>query len=168
MPPKSIVRLLVALGGAAMLAGCVSARSDGPPRARAPDAAVVAAKVWDLDGDGTLTCDEWKTYAGRMFDRADKNRDGFLSRDEFLPLYEQQVVSFPMSMYDQDADDRLSRAEFVNRPHPLFTTYDKDHDCRITPAEIAGGPVSTAPPRERRGPPKKNTGGPAAPFPSGR
>ncbi len=38
-----------------------------------------AAEIWDANRDGIYTCDEWKGYLGRLFDRADANRDGNLS-----------------------------------------------------------------------------------------
>ena len=35
-----------------------------------------SAPSWDLNGDGIYTCDEWKVFVNKIFDRADKNHDG--------------------------------------------------------------------------------------------
>jgi len=39
--------------------------------------------VWDANGDGVFTCDEWKSFADRIFTSADRNRDGRLDPSEF-------------------------------------------------------------------------------------
>ena len=33
---------------------------------------VLAAGTWDVNGDGTVSCQDWKDYATRQFKRADK------------------------------------------------------------------------------------------------
>jgi hypothetical protein len=34
--------------------------------------------VWDANHDSVYTCDEWKSFADRIFTSADRNRDGHL------------------------------------------------------------------------------------------
>jgi len=45
-----------------------------------------AAGTWDRNHDGIVTCDEWKSYAGELFDAADANHDGFVDRNARLGL----------------------------------------------------------------------------------
>src|SRR5437868_6385609 len=47
---------------------------------------VLAAVTWDLNKDGDVTCDEWKQYVAGLFREADANRDGVLTRQEFVVL----------------------------------------------------------------------------------
>ena len=53
-------------------------------RSTGNDALVAWATVWgDVGRTGVFTCDEWKRYATKLFNDADKNRDGYLSGEEF-------------------------------------------------------------------------------------
>ena len=45
-----------------------------------------AAQTWDLNHDGKVTCDEWRTYAASLFKDVDTNHDGKLTREEFAKL----------------------------------------------------------------------------------
>jgi hypothetical protein len=45
-----------------------------------------AAGNWDRNRDGVVTCDEWKAYAGELFDAADANYDGFVDRNEYATI----------------------------------------------------------------------------------
>jgi two-component system sensor histidine kinase KdpD len=42
--------------------------------------------VWDANRDGVFTCDEWKSFADRLFSSADRNRDGKLDPSEFATV----------------------------------------------------------------------------------
>jgi len=54
--------------------------------------------------------------------------------------------------FDDNKDGRLTRREFVDKPSPFFARYDRDGDCRVTPDELKGETGSTAQaPGGRRG-----------------
>lgn len=99
-----------------------------------------SAPSWDLNGDGIYTCDEWKVFVNKIFDRADKNHDGHVDAQEFKtiknadPLFRDADLGY----FDDDHDGRLSRREFVDKPSPFFLRYDKNSDCRVTPDELKG------------------------------
>jgi hypothetical protein len=104
------------------------------------DPVVASAPLWDLDHNGTYTCDEWKEYANRIFNLADRNRDGYVDATEFktiqqaAPMFKEAEIAY----FDENRDGRLSRGEFVNKPNPLFARYDRNGDCRVTPEELKG------------------------------
>jgi len=102
---------------------------------------VASAPLWDADHNGTCTCDEWKQYASRLFNQADRNHDGYIDATEFktiqqtAPMFKEADLAY----FDENRDGRVSRNEFVNTPNPLFSRYDKNGDCKVTPAELKGG-----------------------------
>jgi hypothetical protein len=104
------------------------------------DPVVASAHLWDADHNGIYTCDEWKQYANRIFNLADRNRDGYVDGTEFktiqqaAPMFKEAEIAY----FDKNRDGRLSRDEFVNKPNPLFARYDRNGDCRVTPEELRG------------------------------
>jgi Ca2+-binding EF-hand superfamily protein len=114
-------------------------------RARSSDDAMLAsALVWDANADGIYTCDEWKAFITKVFTDADKNRDGFLDRQEFAAVKaaDPQFKEADLGYFDDNRDGKLSRAEFIDRPTRLFVKFDKNRDCKVTPEEI--GAVQSA------------------------
>lgn len=79
-----------------------------PPRANPP-----AAKT----GEGKKVTDSGKPPQdrGALFETKDKNRDGKLSRDEFLAgQADQEAAKGRFDQWDTDKDGSLAREEFVN------------------------------------------------------
>ena len=70
----------------------------------------------DRNHDGYLTADEFSAIK-----RAD-------------PLFADADLSY----FDDNKDGRVSRDEFVNKPSPFFQRFDLNHDCRVTQDELAG------------------------------
>lgn len=130
-----------------MLAGCSSNfgerktlfGSDGVirPPARGPGAAAQAAK-WDLNGDGTVTCDEWRGYVAPLFQRLDADGDGGLDGAEFASLEPTDPVfkGADLGVFDANADGRVSRQELLAKPNPVFGRLDRNRDCRLAPDEL--------------------------------
>jgi hypothetical protein len=56
-----------------VLALCATAGPGSAQVASEGDPMVTSAPVWDADQNGIYTCDEWKQYACRMFNLADRN-----------------------------------------------------------------------------------------------
>ena len=117
-----------------MLAACAA----GTPSLSDADVAYLqAASTWDLDRDGTVTCDEWKKYASQLARDADMNGDGALSPDEFRRMSSVdklfEIAGF--KYYDTNGDGSISMAELTERPNPAFAYLDRNKDCRLTADE---------------------------------
>jgi hypothetical protein len=118
------------------------------------DPLVSSAQLWDLDHNGIYTCDEWKQYATRIFNLADRNRDGYVDASEFKTIQRATPVfkEAELTYFDDNRDGRISREEFVSKPNPLFARYDRNGDCKVTPAELKGAADGTQPsPKQRAG-----------------
>jgi EF hand len=94
---------------------------------------------WDLNKDGSITCDETRFHRSVLFDRADADDNGLLESEEFrtLALEDRIVARATLSDFDQNADGRVSLAEFEQKPNPVFARLDHNGDCVLTPAELA-------------------------------
>ena len=117
-------------------------------RTRGYDPYLNWASVWgDREGRGVYTCEEWKRYVAKLFDQADRNRDGFVDTKEFEairkadPMFKDADIGY----FDDNRDGKLSRAEFVNQPNPFFARYDKKGTCRVTIDEIMDQANAAAP-----------------------
>jgi hypothetical protein len=126
--------------------GPVSAQDNSDP-------VVASAPLWDADHNGTYTCDEWKQYASRLFNLADRNHDGYVDATEFktiqqaAPMFKEADLAY----FDENRDGRVSRNEFINKPNPLFARYDKNGDCKVTPAELKATSSDAQPSEKRAG-----------------
>lgn len=59
--------------------------------------------VWDANHDSVYTCEEWKSFADRLFTSADRNRDGHLDPSEF--------VTVPMNGSARSFDNLAARGD---------------------------------------------------------
>jgi Ca2+-binding EF-hand superfamily protein len=94
--------------------------------------------IWDANRDGVYTCDEWKTYAERIFASADRNRDGHLAPSEFATLQKADatLADADFGYFDENQDGKITRKEFVDKPSAFILRFDKNGDCRVTADEI--------------------------------
>jgi hypothetical protein len=132
---------LLALSLAAVLqASCASSKGPSLDSASPLDLQfAAAAPTWDLNHDGDITCDEWKTYAGGLFAEADANKDGSLTRDEFAAMAREDRLfeAANFDYFDANRDGRVTLSEIVDRPNPAFALLDKNGDCVISRDEKA-------------------------------
>ncbi len=93
----------------------------------------------DPKGEGVYTCEQWKQYATKVFNEADHNHDGYVDVQEFEAIRKAHAMfrDADVGYFDDNRDGRLSRGEFVDKPNPLFTRYDKKGTCRVTLDDIA-------------------------------
>lgn len=109
---------------AAMEADGEGRKSTGTPRPGGPDFGKFL-KLHDLDGDGRVSPTEFAASerAGRLseearakiFDRLDKNGDGFIAADELQLKRRDRALPF-LKKADTDGDGRINRAEFLANP----------------------------------------------------
>ena len=106
----------------------VAQTSREPPRSGGSmvDRMVRSATKWDYNNDQVFTCEEWKKYATDLFNKADRNHDGFVDAQEFKMIQDadQQFKESEIGYFDDNRDGRLSRSEFVDKPNPFFLRFD--------------------------------------------
>lgn len=107
---------------------------------------VSAAGSWDRNRDNVVTCEEWKTYAGELFDAADANRDGIVDTTEYEKIVrtDRMFETVGVAHYDANGDGKLTRTEFVDKPNRAFVLLDKNNECRLTGAQVAGARSKTS------------------------
>jgi Ca2+-binding EF-hand superfamily protein len=140
-------RLIFCLAACGLAASCSS--SSGPDISAVDKSFLGGIGSYDLDHDGTVTCDEWRTAAGNLFTRANKSGSGYLSEDGFQNLVsiDRTFLVATFKYYDVNGDGKIDRKEFVERPNPAFTYADKDKDCRLNDLEQATARNISAPPQ---------------------
>ncbi len=106
-----------------------------------------AAQTWDINHDGKVTCDEWRTYAASLFKDVDTNHDGKLTREEFVKLEKIdrlfEVANF--DYYDVNKQGFVTQADFVERPNPAFTALDKDKTCVLSSYQLRAATAGEEP-----------------------
>ena len=129
-----------------------SSSDSGSRRSTGNDALVAWAMVWgDVGRTGVFTCDEWKRYAMKLFNDADKNRDGYLSAEEFNSIRNADPMfkNADLAYFDDNRDGRMSRSEFLDKPNLFFVKYDRKHECRVTYDNIMDVAAEAEKTRER-------------------
>ena len=138
---RSISTLLLLLATASAGAAQQDTRSvtTAFSRARGYDPLLTWATVWgDTERQGVYTCEEWKRYAGKLFDQADRGHRGFIDAREFEAIRkaDPMLKDADLGYFDDNRDGRVSRKEFVDKPNPFFARYDKKRTCRVTVDDI--------------------------------
>jgi hypothetical protein len=109
--------------------------------------------IWDANRDGVYTCDEWKSFAERLFASADRNHDGKLDPSEFVTVQkaEASLAEADFGYFDENQDGKITRKEFVEKPNAFILRFDRNGDCRVTGDEIraANAPKGPQGPAER-------------------
>jgi Ca2+-binding EF-hand superfamily protein len=96
----------------------------------------------DANHDGDITRDEFKASRAAQFARLDRNGDDVVTLSEFPHLAKSnrpkaQKLKAVIQYADRDGDGRVTRAEFVDGPSPLFDRADRNHDGRLSRDEAA-------------------------------
>ena len=96
-----------------------------------------AAQTWDLDKNGSVSCDEWVQYVTTEFRAADANGDGLLDADEHQKMVKSdrlfEVAN--IAYYDTNGDGRLSVEEMTGKQNIAFKLLDRNGDCQIDRTE---------------------------------
>jgi Ca2+-binding EF-hand superfamily protein len=94
--------------------------------------------VWDMNHDGVYTCGEWRAFLDRLFNSADRNRDGKLDKAEFAVVQkaDASLADADFAYFDENQDNKITRGEFVEKPSPFILRFDANGDCRVTSDEV--------------------------------
>jgi hypothetical protein len=152
------------ISGCALVILCVAAGSAAAQERKSSEASTASKYssmdpflVWATDwgdpkGEGVYTCEQWKQYATKTFNEADRNHDGYVDAREFEAIRKAHAMfkDADLGYFDDNRDGRLSRGEFVDKPNPLFVRYDKKGTCRVTLDDIANATEKSLKGRTRR------------------
>lgn len=144
---------LLAIVMLALVTGCATSKSPLADATPLEKEFAAAAITWDLNRDGDVTCEEWKQYATQLFHEADRNRDGFLGKDEYAAMArtDRLFETAGFAYFDADGDGRIALAEIIDKPNPAFIYLDRDKNCvigrRNAPVSAAAGAMGPIRPR---------------------
>jgi Ca2+-binding EF-hand superfamily protein len=85
----------------------------------------------DTDNDGTISLDEAKAAAGKVFDQLDHDHDGTLDRAELRG----RVLEQDWKIADPDNDKTLTKDEYLNYVEMVFKRADTDGDGTVDAKE---------------------------------
>lgn len=120
------MRMTVIVAGTLALAACST-----QPKVDEDDLEDFRPPTVQMRGDVT-------SLQQRRFARLDKNRDGFVTPDEFPKRRPERVAGL-----DADKDGKVSRSEMVEGSLHRFDKLDANKDAQVTPEERrAGNPVN--------------------------
>lgn len=95
----------------------------------------------DANGDGLVTRDEFMSARAERFAKLDRNGDGFIDRADAG----EQAAERPrpakrmrgmMARMDADGDGKVSQSEFVDAGAKMFDRADTDHSSSLDKTEI--------------------------------
>lgn len=121
-----------------------------PPATAQDKAAEAFFARMDLDGDGTLDSGEVEALRLKVFNRMDDDRDGVLTRAEFVDRWIETIApdgdprrarlaelrSERFDELDSEADGALTREEYVADGRARFKAADRDGDGRLSVDEF--------------------------------
>jgi Ca2+-binding EF-hand superfamily protein len=99
-----------------------------------------AMQALDADNDGTIDLDEARKAAGGVFDRIDGNKDGNLNRRELGG----RVTPAEFAAADRNRDGKLSKEEYLSVVEKRFRAADPNNNGKIEEKELlsrAGRPL---------------------------
>ena len=92
----------------------------------------------DSNRDGVISRAEYLDLQAARWPQIDRNGDGYLTEDDF-PRFAANRARRQLaeaSYLDANGDGRISQSEFVNGPAPVFRNADSNADGFLTRSEV--------------------------------
>ena len=130
----TLLAAVITLNSGCMMAARAVAQQRQPDPTRVLDRA-------DTNRDGVITREEFHAARERLFAKLDRNSDGYIDTSDRSGRLigrrkVQERLASLVTQLDADGDGRVSRAEFVDGPMPLFDRADTDHNGQLSKAEV--------------------------------
>ena len=123
------LRLPLALTAALLAMGAASAHA-------APHGHSAFITDYDLDKDGKVTPEEFKTVRGQRFAATDADKDGQLSEAEYVGEYQDRLEAQLAASSDSAERKEEERVRQIRQAHVRFGVLDRDKSGGISPAEF--------------------------------
>jgi len=151
MKQRNMKTVALVIGCITLNTGCVMA-ARAVAQERQPDPGKILDSA-DTNGDGVITREEFHAARERLFGRLDRNGDGYIDHADMSGRLAgrqkaQERLAELVEQLDADGDGRVSKAEFVDGPTPLFDLADTDHNGELSRDEVAAAKAKIA---QRRG-----------------
>lgn|SRR5262249_15917766 len=115
-----------------VILGCVGVAFAGILPALAAPRRSRALQLLDPDNDGTVSLDEARKAGAALFDRLDRNRNGVLNKRELGG----RVTPQEFAVADPDRDGTLTKDEYLSVVEKRFKAADPDNDGTLDEAEL--------------------------------
>lgn len=132
-------RLVPTLLAPLALAALLPAAAQAMPRFGSPEAVLDRA---DANRDGRVSRAEFLAARAAQFDQLDRNHDGVVTLAEYPRLASSrrpgaEHLKILISAADRNRDGQVDRGEFVNAPTLVFDHADANRDDMLDKAELA-------------------------------
>lgn len=134
---QSVPGPLLALFVSLSVAGCASTNLPFSNSSDLDRTFIAAAGTWDIDKNGSVSCDEWKEYVSTLLRETDGNGDGTLDAQEYQAMARSDRLfeTVKLSYYDANSDGRVTADELAGKQNRAFALLDKNSDCQIDRTE---------------------------------
>lgn len=119
------------------LASAVIALIAAPALAQDGSRMMAQMEKADTNRDGTVSKSEFLTFRAQQFDRLDRDENGVLN-DEDMPRMARiaEMIKQRTAAMDANGDGVITRSEFTNGPTTGFDMADANRDGVVTKAEL--------------------------------
>jgi len=125
----ALAALVLAVGGVSYWRSAAAAKHQLPD---APQAAATSGESSDVDTPPQPPAADDKTREQKRFSRADHDKNGVVSRDEFLMARHRNFAKL-----DVNNDGKLSFDEYAAKAEDKFAHADADHSGGLNASEFA-------------------------------
>ena len=134
-PKNNLLVILLAAGFAVSFPATAQPASPGAMQGQG----IERLRQADTNHDGMISRAEFQAERTSQWQRFDRNGDGYFSQSD-LPRFAQsrwngEKLTELRRQFDANRDGRISRAEFIGGPSPIFDAADIDGNDLVSRAE---------------------------------